>query len=66
MMMTDTKKTALSAALEFWRHRPSRNDYGMAQFPPQRTEPSYSANDVVDTAKVFAAFLDGEQKRKRR
>jgi hypothetical protein len=63
--MTDTKKAALSAALEFWRSRPSRDYHALSQqFPPPRPA-DYAPEDVVRTAEVFAAFLDGEKPAKR-
>lgn len=64
--MTDTKKAALSMALEFWRNRPERGYTALSQqFPPPKAV-DYAAGDVVKTAEVFAAFLDGDRAKKRK
>lgn len=68
--MTDTKKAALSMALDYWRSvDPTSWSYPAGMMSGGRQDKSggaYSAQQVVDTAKVFEAFLDPHAKPKKR
>lgn len=57
-MMTDTKREALCQALNYHSHAMAHSHVAGSKNPPKMA----SQEQIVSTAKKFAAFLDGHKR----